>query len=585
MNYILIGDNNTKDVKRTILKNRGVKDIEKYLNLNSDSLHDYSLLSNISEGVSLLKETIDTNIPVYIIIDCDPDGYTSASILYHYIKNHLHYNNINYIIQVGKKHGLSEEIMTTLTSKEIGLVILPDAGTNDIEQCAMLYNLGFRILILDHHQQENETVNGYATIINNQTCGYPNKNLCGVGIVYKFLQAIDDENWLSNSEDYIDLVALGNISDVMDLRECETKYLVELGLKNIRHPLFKAFINKQSFSIKNTEYPTITDVSFYITPLINAIIRTGTMEEKEMLFKAFIMEYEEFEYTPRKSKNNQNPMLTMENIYDRVARLCTNAKARQSKIQGKAVQEIVDVYDESNKLNSICFINASKFENVTRELTGLVAIKIASQYEKPCLILRKDTYRSNNDNIIFSGSARNINDGYIDDLKTELENSGLFESLVGHANAFGVSIKKDNIPVAIEFYNKKYSNVNEFKKFKVDFVFEENIDYRTIKDIYSIQHLFSGFVKEPMIAINNVNVDLLSFDIFGNEDKQHWKFQNGVIEYIKFNATKDDEMLNIDTFTYSNITLNVIGKTSINTFGNKALPQVIIESYEIINQE
>lgn len=583
MKYILIGDNNTKNIKYTILKNRGVTNVKDYLNLNSNCLYDYNLLNNIKEGINLLKEIIENELPIYIVVDSDPDGYTSASSLFHYIKTNIKYNNIYYIIQEGKKHGLSDEVIGALSTKQVGLILLPDAGTNDTEQCKSLTELGFKILILDHHQKERD--NKYAIIINNQMCEYPNKNLCGVGIVYKFLQALDDEYWLSNADDYIDLVALGNISDVMDLKECETKYLVDIGLQNISHPLLLSLINKQSYSIKNTEKPTIIDISFYITPLINAMIRTGLQSEKELLFRAFIQDYEEFEYQPRKSKNNPNPELIMESIYDRIARLCGNAKAKQSKIQQKAVDEIIDLYDESNRLNSICFVNVSKLENVSRELTGLVAIKIASKYEKPCLILRKDIGKSTNEKTIFSGSARNINDGFVENLKTELESSNLFEELVGHENAFGVSINKNNIPNAIEYFNNKYSERINEKIFKVDFIFENRIDYKIIKDIYSMQHLFSSFVKEPLIAINNVNVDLLSFSTWGNENKKHWKFQNDVIEFIKFNIPENDEMINIDTFMYSNVVINIIGKTSINIFGSKTTPQLIIEDYQIVLKE
>lgn len=594
MKYKLIGDNNIHNVKETILKNRGINDIKGYLNLNKDAIYDYSLLNNIDEGIKLLKQAIEKQLPIYIVVDCDPDGYCSASILYDYIKNNLNYINLNYILQEGKKHGLSEEIMNYLIGKEkliedrnpfeeIGLVILPDAGTNDINQCKELFDVGYNVLILDHHQKEED--NPYAIVINNQVCDYPNKNLCGAGIVYKFLCALDDEYWLDGADDYIDLVALANISDVMDLRECETKYIVDTGLHNINHPLFLALLNRQNFSIKNIEFPTINDISFYITPLINAMIRIGTIEEKDLMFKAFIKEYEEFEYKPRKSKNNPEPTTINETIYDRVARFCVNNKSKQAKIQSKGVEEIVQIYDESNRENSICFINASKLQNVSKDLTGLVAIKIADKYSKPCLILRKDKHKSTEENIIFSGSARNINDSFIDDLKSELESSDLFESCTGHSNAFGASIKKENIPIAIDYFNEKFNKISNINIYKVDFIFDKNIDYKIIKDIHSIKHIFSGFLKEPLIAIQEVNVDLIGFDVFGNEDKKHWKFQNDVVEYIKFNAPEDDEMILLDTFTYSNVIMNVIGKANINVYGSKTTPQFIIEDYEIISKE
>ena len=517
----------------------------------------------------------------------DTDGFTSASILYHYIKTNLHYNNIKYILQTGKQHGLSEYPMNILLSSPIGLVITPDASTNDVEQCKILVEQGFDVLVLDHHQKEideNKPENTYATIINNQTCDYPNKNLCGVGVVYKFLQALDDEYWVQGADEYLDLVALGNIADIMDLRECETKHLVDIGLKNIKHPLLKAFLKKQSFSIPNIERPTMTNISFYITPMINAMIRLGKFEEKDLLFKAFAMEYNEFEYKPRKSKNNPNPTLIMESIFDRAARLCYNTKVKQSKIQAKAVQDVVDVYDAMNKQNAMCFINASRFESISNEFTGLVAIKIASEYGKPCLIIRKDNSKSNDSKIIFSGSARNINDGFIKDLKKELEDSGLFENVIGHANAFGVSIQKNNVPRAIEFFNNKYKDIDTYKKYSVDFVVEENVEYSLVKGIYEIQHLFSNFVREPLIAINNIHVDLMGFSMLGSEGK-HWKFQNGMIEYIRFNAGQHDFMMNLDTFSTESVVLNVVGKASINQYGSKVTPQVIIESYEVVSVE
>jgi len=585
MDYILIGNNDIHNIKETILKNRGIKDIDTYLNLNQNVLYDYSLLDNINKGVELLKKIIENKLPIYIVVDCDPDGYCSASILYDYIKTNLNYTNLIYILQEGKKHGLSKEVMNILLAEDqkIGLIVLPDAGTNDIKQCKELFDIGYSILILDHHQKEED--NSFAIVINNQACDYPNKNLCGAGIVYRFLCALDDEYWLSNANDYIDLVALANISDVMDLRECETKYLVDTGLNNIVHPLFLALLNRQNYSIKNIEFPTINDISFYITPLINAMIRIGTKDEKDLMFKAFIKEYDEFEYKPRKSKNNPEPTIIMESIYDRVARFCINNKSKQAKIQNKSVDEILTVYDESNKVNSICFINATKFENVSKDLTGLIAIKIADKYSKPCLILRKDKYKSNDSDIIFSGSARNINDSFIEDLKSELENSSLFESCTGHSNAFGTSIKKDNIPIAIQYFNNKFNNISNIKTHKVDFIFDKNINYKVIKDIYSIKHLFSGFLKEPLIVIENINVDLMSFDIFGSDEKKHWKFQNDVIEYIRFNVPENDEMLLLDTFTYSNIIMNIIGKTNINVYGSKTTPQFIIQDYMIINKE
>ena len=82
----------------------------------------------------------------------------------------------------------------------------------------------------EHHHEKEEN-NPYALIVNNQMSNdYSNKNLCGAGVVYRFLQALDEENWNEFADDYLDLCALANISDVMDMRSFETRYLTDMGL-------------------------------------------------------------------------------------------------------------------------------------------------------------------------------------------------------------------------------------------------------------------------------------------------------------------------------------------------------------------
>ena len=579
MKHKLIGNGNKKNIKETILKNRGIDDIESYLNLSSGCCHDYSLLNNIDDGIKLLEETINNKLPIYIVVDCDADGYCSASIIYNYIRTYLEYDNLHYLIHAEKQHGLSD-MEDILNNKENGLIILPDSGTNDMSECSRLSENGFKILILDHH--DRECWNNNAVIINNQICDYPNKQLCGTGIVYKFVQALDDYFWNDGADNYIDLVAVANIADDMDLREFETKYLVNIGLQNIKHPLLLSFIDKQSYSISNTSCPTPYDISFYVAPLINAMIRMGEQEEKELMFKAFIKQEENFEYMPRKSKNNPEPKIIEENIYDRVVRLCSNNRAKQSKIYDKALNEIAEYYDEENKKNAICFINATKLESISKELTGLVAMKVADKYDKPCLIIRKNKSKDDK-NIIFSGSGRNVHNGIIEDLKQELNNTGLFEYVQGHDNAFGVGIKKENIPVAIDYFNKKYGNGLTEKIYKVDFEFDENIDYISIKEINKLKKLFNKYIEEPLVFISNVYIDSFGFKKMGKNEKIHWKCQVGEVEYVQFNANEDDKVLNaIENNSADNIVLNVVGKVGINMFGNKSTPQVIIEDYEVV---
>ena len=122
---------------------------------------------------------------------------------------------------------------------------------------------------------------------------YFNKDFCGAGVVYKFLQALDTETWNEFADDYLDLCALANISDVKDMRSFETRYITNLGLLNITNKCIQALIKAQDYSINGKV--NIHNIQWYITPILNGMIRIGSSDEKELLFRAFIEKDEFFE--------------------------------------------------------------------------------------------------------------------------------------------------------------------------------------------------------------------------------------------------------------------------------------------------
>lgn len=488
--------NDIYNIKKTVLLNRGIEDIDKYLNLTDNELYHWSLLNNIDEAIKCLLKHIEMNNNIHIIVDSDCDGYTSASILYQYLKLLKPDIKLTYSIHTKKQHGLSDDIQIP---ENINLLIIPDAGTNDTEQCKQLKEKGIDIIILDHHIQDKE--NPYAIIVNNQICDYPNKNLSGVGIVYKFLQALDEETWNNYANCFLDLVALGLIGDSMDIREYETRRLINKGLKRINNKLFKALIEKQSYSIGNNI--NITNIQFYIVPLINGLIRTGDFDEKDMLFRAFIQTDERFKYKPRrKSKDDSEPEEIEEDIYIRVARLSSNAKSRQNTFKDKSIEELSQIIENKGlDKNKIIFVNVTDILN--ENLTGVVAIKVADKYKKPCLLLRK-----NKDDDLYSGSGRNINSSPISDLKSFLESLNLFEYITGHSNAFGVGIKANNIKIAIEQINQKLKDVDFSRYYIVDFILNNNeLDVRFVKEMADLKDLYGQGINEALIAIENITVN------------------------------------------------------------------------------
>lgn len=298
MNYRLYEkESNTGNIINDVLINRGINNPETYLNLNESVIIPYQKLDNIENAVQLFIKHFNNKDKIEILVDSDPDGFCSAAMMYLYIKQMDNKYPVNYILHArAKAHGLDDDIVISDDTK---LLIIPDAGTNDTEQCKELLEKRIDVLILDHHESEEE--NPYALIVNNQMSdNYFNKDFCGAGVVYKFLQALDAETWNEFADDYLDLCALANISDVMDMRSFETRYITNLGLLNITNKCFQAFIKAQDYSMNGKV--NIHNIQWYVTPMINACIRIGSSDEKELLFRAFIEKDEFFEYKKKSHK-------------------------------------------------------------------------------------------------------------------------------------------------------------------------------------------------------------------------------------------------------------------------------------------
>lgn len=576
MNYELIEKslNDINNPVETILKNRGVIDWKQYMKLNDDCIYPYSMLSNMGQAVECMKKHIENKNRIHIIVDSDVDGYTSGSMMYRYLKLVDPKLDITYSLHTVKQHGLSYDIQVP---DDCNLLIIPDAGSNDVDQCKELKEKGMDIIILDHHICDKE--NNFAIIINNQACDYPNKNLCGAGVVYKFLQALDDELWESYADNMLDMVALANISDVMDMREYETRHLVDKGLNKIRSKLFKALIEKQSYSMNGVV--NITSVQFYITPILNAMIRIGYQNEKDLLFRAFIETDEVFKYKKRGATEE-----TDEDIYTRAARLCYNTKNRQSKEVTKEVVEVDNIIEKQNlNSNKALFINGSDIIN--ESLTGLVAMKVADKYQKPCIILRRRKHIEN-EPYLYGGSCRNFDNSPVDSLKNELVSTGLFEFVQGHDNAAGVCINRENVVSAIETVNEQWKDIDFTPKYLVDFdVTMDDIDICFIKEIDDMKDIFGQGIKEPLVHISNIPVYTEDVTLMGKK-LNSWKvIINDEIAIVKFlvDTSIDPIIREYKKNDEDDICIgfmDIIGTVSMNNYKGILTPQIIVKDYVLI---
>ena len=194
MKYKLINTPNEKyNAKQQILINRGMaeEDLVHYMNLTDDDI-------NPPEAFGFNKH-LNNDSKISIIIDCDCDGYTSSAIISNYIydlKDDYYIEHfVSWFMHDGKQHGLSDA-MDWLEIRKPDLIIIPDAGSNDVDQLRLLDNKGIDVIILDHHEIEerdfwNIESHPHLYLINSQLPQYPNKFLSGAGVVWQFCRYVN----------------------------------------------------------------------------------------------------------------------------------------------------------------------------------------------------------------------------------------------------------------------------------------------------------------------------------------------------------------------------------------------------------
>ena len=574
MKYKLIAKpNKNYSPMQQILVNRGidVKDIEHYLKTSDADILNPDLLDNMIEGVKRLISAIKNQEKIFLIVDCDADGFTASAALVNYIYKVFPsaMDLLSIQLHEGKEHGIEEKWLEEIVANEYKLVICPDASSNDYEQHKFLKDNGIDVLVLDHHDAEEVSEN--AIIINNQLSDYPNKTLSGVGVVYKFCSKIDELMKIKEADTILDLVSLGMIADMMDMRNFETKHLIQKGLTRIENPFFRALVERQAYSIGETVTPI--GVAFYIAPLINATIRVGTQNEKEVMFKAMLNHcaYDMIPSTKRGEKGKTEAVVVQ------AVRNATNVRNRQKKARDNGFEYVEQIIAANNlDKNKIIVVQVS--EDLDKNLTGLIANQLMAKYQKPVLLVRET------DEGLLQGSARGYDKSELKDLKTFLLESGFMEYAEGHAAAMGVGIYKDKVNALVDYSNTVLANYDFSACYDVDYEYMSN-DFKAqdIIDIGSMKSLWGKGVDEAMVVIKGIKITSNNITLMSANKNPTIKItlQNGT-SLIKFGASQA-EFESLKSSGYTEI--DVIGTCAINEWQGMITPQILIKDYEVVGKQ
>ena len=445
---------------------------------------------------------------------------------------------------------------------------IKDNVSSQKEEHLKLLANGTKIIILDHHEIDNDMDYGNykdnIIIINSQEENYPNHALSGAGVAMKFVQAYCSEYGVPFPNKLYALAACGIVADVMDISDLENKQIVVEGLKYLKeHSFLYKLICDAHYNMENPQ-PTIKDIGWVIGPNINAIIRLGTMEQKDIIFKSLVSPNLLVISSKRGEDDQEVP------IFEEAVRLCKNAKKRQSTAVDKSIKLIEEDLEINDNDKAIVYVDED--QKLTFELSGLIANKLLSQYNRPIILLRH--YTDNNVDEL-RGSVRGKQVDGLDNLKESINGITGVDKAEGHAFAFGLGINKDMLNEFKAHLNLVLSNVNfNVNSYDIDLLAKYNELNIEMAKIMARDDIWCHGVDKPLAVLTDVSTD--DYDMMGNE-QQHLKINCGKYDVILFNVPElTNKLSNGEKFD-----IDVIGDFSIDMSYNIGRLQFVVKDYNL----
>lgn len=626
MNYRLI-DSCPKELgftaQETVLYNRGIKtkkEMTKYMNTTDDDINSFTYfgITPLKNAAAALITTINNNEDAIVIVDSDCDGYVSSSTLINYLYDLFPawvQNHLTWFMHSGKQHGLSDFPIDKIDNPNLKLIICPDSSSNDYTYHQQLAEKGIKVIVLDHH--EADKISEHAIVINNQLSDYPNKDLAGVGVTWQFCKYLDSLMGEDYADKYLDLVALGLTADMMSLTSIETKHLINKGFdyEYLKNPFVFGMAKKNSFSLKGKV--NSIGAAFYIAPFVNAMVRSGTQEEKELLFQSMLT-FKAFEILPS-TKRGHKPGET-ETLVEQALRVATNVKNRQTRAQDEGLEFLEKMIEEQNLLEHKVLLFLLEPGQIDRNIAGLIANKFMAKYQRPCCILTKVTEKLDyielpaypNEILIplrlerkrvpckpytkvsYQGSARGYDKSGITNFKDICAAAPGVMFAEGHQGAFGLGIEwgyeeeehgaevnGDYIIQFLEYTDEVLKDMDSEPTYLVDFIYKgENVPPQDILDVAHMDDFWGKDFDEPYIVIENLKITKDMFVVYKKKTNTAKFTLSNKINLLLFNA--DDEFCEL----FENnacVTINVLGQCRENEWNGYVTPQIEIKDFEIVS--
>ncbi len=402
----------------TILLNRSIADSEKiraYLNKSIGGVHHPFELKDAKKAAGRILEAIGKSEKIVIYGDYDVDGITSTAILYQFLCSVG--ADVSYYIPSRSDEGYGINILALQKLKKQGasLIITVDCGITATGEVTFAKSIGLDIIITDHHTCKEDIPQACAVVNPKQPdCGYPFKDLAGVGVTFKLILATALEAGKRAKDyfdKYIDMVAVGTIADVVPLTD-ENRIFVANGMKNIKFTENKG-LRALLFTSGISDKPINAGIiSFIIAPRINAAGRIGDASTAVELLS---------------TDSNDRAMEIALSLEE-------ENRKRQLTEQGILKEALEMVEGNSEFLKKKVLVLAR--EDWHHGVIGIVASRIVERYAKPAILI--STTDGNG-----KGSGRSIKGFNLFEALSAC--SDLLMKYGGHELAAGLGLKTDDI--------------------------------------------------------------------------------------------------------------------------------------------
>ena len=470
---------NVCNTTASLLISRDVKsfeDAKTFFRPSLDHLHDPFLMKDMDKAVKRISEAITNDEKILIYGDYDVDGTSSVALVCKFLRNNTTNQVSTYIPdRYDEGYGISYQSIDYAADNEFSLVIALDCGIKAVDKISYANNKNIDYIICDHHKPESVIPDAIA-VLNplRGDCSYPFKYLCGCGIGFKLIQALDitQDDWESNIENYLDLVAVAIGADLVPLIG-ENRTLCYFGLKVIN---FSPTIGLKAI-IRGINKPEITlsEVSFYIAPRINSAgrIKHGN-NAVELLLE------ENFDNAISFSKEIDNFNLQRRGL----DQLITSQALKQ-----------IESNEEQKDFTTVVFK-----KDWHKGVIGIVASRLIEKYYRPTLVFTKS-------NDVLAASARSVK-GYdvynaIESCKEHLIQFG------GHKYAAGLTLKPENYLAFKTSFEKHVKKTIKKEMLIPTITVEEKIQFSEITPkFFRILKQFAPFGpsnKQPVFWSDNLN--------------------------------------------------------------------------------